>query len=240
MVGNGYNSEIFFIRSTEGHPCQGNVGLKDEADESGHEQRDRDSCSRLFLDRPIRLAYAGKISKSKGIPSLLRAIKRIEGYKLELHLAGGASDPEEYAEIVEQAKGSRHSIRFLGPLTQPELSELYASCDLFVFPSYYEGLGLAVFEAMACGLRVVVSNTEGLQDWICKNIKDPPILFVKLPMMRAVDIPVEEELPRYEEDFANAIVRQIEELEKADFAKVSIDMSMLSWDSIARRILKSF
>ena len=109
-----------------------------------------------------------------------------------------------------------------------------------MFPSYYEGLGLAVFEAMACGLRVVVSNTEGLQDWICKNIKDPPILFVKLPMMRAVDIPVEEELPRYEEDFANAIVRQIEELEKADFAKVSIDMSMLSWDSIARRILKSF
>jgi len=44
------------------------------------------------------------------------------------------------------------------------LLHLYNACDIFVFPSYYEGFGIPVLEAMACGRAVVCSNTSSLPE----------------------------------------------------------------------------
>ena len=53
---------------------------------------------------------------------------------------------------------------FTGYLTVEELVSLYNGADAFVFPSLYEGFGLPVLEAMACGCPVVVSNTTSLPE----------------------------------------------------------------------------
>lgn len=55
-------------------------------------------------------------------------------------------------------------IHFTGFVTDDELLPLYGGCDLFVFPSFYEGFGLPVLEAMACGRAVASSNTSALPE----------------------------------------------------------------------------
>jgi alpha-1,3-rhamnosyl/mannosyltransferase len=53
---------------------------------------------------------------------------------------------------------------FLGPVAEAELPALYTGAELFVFPSLYEGFGLPVLEAMACGTPVVCSNVSSLPE----------------------------------------------------------------------------
>ncbi|MCS7283680.1 MAG: glycosyltransferase family 4 protein, partial [Anaerolineae bacterium] len=56
------------------------------------------------------------------------------------------------------------NIRWLGPIPEADLPALYSAATLFVFPSLYEGFGLPVLEAMACGVPVVCSNTSSLPE----------------------------------------------------------------------------
>lgn len=55
-------------------------------------------------------------------------------------------------------------IHFTGWVSDHELRQLYAGCDLFVFPSLYEGFGLPILEAMACGRAVACSNTSAMPE----------------------------------------------------------------------------
>ncbi len=66
-------------------------------------------------------------------------------------------------------EAARHSgiedrIRFLGFVTDNDLLQLYNSCDCFVFPSYYEGFGIPILEAMACGRAVACANTSSMPE----------------------------------------------------------------------------
>ncbi len=60
--------------------------------------------------------------------------------------------------------GLADRIHFTGFVADSELLELYNACDCFVFPSFYEGFGLPILEAMACGRAVVCSNTSAMPE----------------------------------------------------------------------------
>src|SRR5580700_5033191 len=60
--------------------------------------------------------------------------------------------------------GIAERIQFTGFVTDEELLHLYNACDLFVFPSFYEGFGLPVLEAMACGRAVACSRTSAMPE----------------------------------------------------------------------------
>ncbi|HUS05641.1 MAG TPA: glycosyltransferase family 1 protein [Bryobacteraceae bacterium] len=68
--------------------------------------------------------------------------------------------------IVDAAKASTVTdrIRFTDFVTDAELLQLYNAADLFVFPSLYEGFGLPILEAMACGRAVACSNTSAMPE----------------------------------------------------------------------------
>lgn len=68
--------------------------------------------------------------------------------------------------VLEAAKesGAGDRIHFAGFVTDEELLRLYNACDCFVFPSFYEGFGLPVLEAMACGRAVACSNASALPE----------------------------------------------------------------------------
>ncbi len=70
------------------------------------------------------------------------------------------------AKVAEAAResGVGERIRFLGFVQDAELLPLYNACDVFVFPSFYEGFGLPVLEAMACGRAVVCSEASALPE----------------------------------------------------------------------------
>ena len=73
---------------------------------------------------------------------------------------------ERYPEARERAAalGLGGSVRFLGAVAEEHLPALYAGAELFVFPSLYEGFGLPVLEALACGVPVVCSNSSSLPE----------------------------------------------------------------------------
>ena len=63
-----------------------------------------------------------------------------------------------------RVSGVADRIQFAGFVSDEDLLHLYNACDLFVFPSFYEGFGLPVLEAMACGRAVACSRTSSIPE----------------------------------------------------------------------------
>ena len=102
-----------------------------------------------------RLIFAGKIAEKKGVMSLIRCLDFIRGAgdKLEVILAGGAGNEKEYAEIERLAAMAPCPVTFAGRLDQKTLAGEYNRSDIFVLPSFSEGLPLTVIEALESGCR---------------------------------------------------------------------------------------
>ena len=69
-----------------------------------------------------------------------------------------------YDDVYDIPEACRDNIIFKGYVSKKELIELYQKAKLFVYPSLYEGFGLPVAEAMACGCPVVTSNLSSLPE----------------------------------------------------------------------------
>jgi glycosyltransferase involved in cell wall biosynthesis len=79
-------------------------------------------------------------------------------------VVAGAWD-ERYPEARQAAESSGDkSIRWIGRVHEEDLPALYSAAEVFVFPSLFEGFGLPVIEAMACGTPVICSNVTALPE----------------------------------------------------------------------------
>lgn len=111
--------------------------------------------------------FVGEISERKNIAVLLEAFRDVSeamGRELRLVLAGKEGDSvDEIKRLVVAYKLSERVI-LTGHVSDRNLSVLYHSALCLVLPSKYEGFGLPVIEAMACGLPVLVSNTGSLPE----------------------------------------------------------------------------
>lgn len=122
-------------------------------------------CARYHLSRPFVL-YVGNLEPRKNLPTLVRAFAPLvrAGLPHTLVMAGsrGWKDAPIFATIQELGLTSR--VHFPGYIPQSELPMLYSAADLFVYPSFYEGFGLPVLEAMACGVPVITSNISSMPE----------------------------------------------------------------------------
>ena len=173
--------------------------------------------------------------------------------KLEVWLAGGYGNLPEYEAIEKLAEQSPYPVKFLGRLEQSRLAEQMNQADVFVLPSFYEGLPLVVIEALACGLKVVCTDLPGVRPWLEENIGTCPVEFVSLPAIVNADEPVEQELPGFEQRLAEAIGRSLDmtgmaqETASAKCGAAAIpadtaslpDLSRISWAGISKKILDS-
>lgn len=110
----------------------------------------------------------GDIQPRKNHIGLIRAFERLvracPQLTHELVIAGKETWFAEHVSEAARASGVADRIRFSGFVSDPDLLQLYNACDLFVFPSYYEGFGFPVLEAMACGRAVICANTTALPE----------------------------------------------------------------------------
>ena len=115
-------------------------------------------------------AYSGKLNRGKGLDMLIRAWSRVRAVHKQAHLvligAGGQQflSCEGTLRGEAQSRGLAASITFTGYVSR--VADYLRACDAFVFPSESEALGLALLEAMACGLPALASRTGGILDII--------------------------------------------------------------------------
>lgn len=118
------------------------------------------------IDQPY-LLYTGTIEPRKNLLNLIRAyneLLRTSKHRPMLVLCGGRGWlDEEVFELVAELKLQR-MVKFTGYVDDDDLPALYSACEIFVYPSLYEGFGLPPLEAMACGAPVITSNTSSLPE----------------------------------------------------------------------------
>lgn len=115
---------------------------------------------KLTQQGAVRVLYAGTFTARKGLPVLLAAWARLGHSTAELWLTGSGSIPASVLRTLPA------SVKVLGQRSREELSSLMNQADVFVFPSYFEGLAQVQLEALATGLPVISTYESGAEEVI--------------------------------------------------------------------------
>jgi glycosyltransferase involved in cell wall biosynthesis len=110
--------------------------------------------AKLPAGRP-RILHVGRLARQKNHEALLKSLQQMPGAHLVLV---GDGELRGTLEQQVQALGLAGRVCFLGEIAPEEVRAVMNVCDLFMFPSLYEALGMALIEAMAAGMPIVASD----------------------------------------------------------------------------------
>lgn len=216
VIGTGYNSSRF---NTEGR-----IPRSELSRDAGHEI-------------PVRISYAGKMSAAKGIPeflSVLRDISQDPSYgDIEVTLAGGCQEEPVRAELDQLPS----NIKWIGQIPQQELADVLRSSDIFVLPSFYEGLPLVIIEAIASGAIPVCTDLPGVRTWVDSNVPAHNARFIPMPEMAGVDEPTEEGREAFKKDLSDILKDLIDGVRSGVLPGDLPDTSAITWDAVAAKII---
>ncbi len=137
------------------------------------------------------LLFVGHITKEKGIFDLLQAINILKNKDLNflLVIVGSASSYKELFFNISQMKLETY-VKLVGEIPHSEVKYWMSASDIFILPSYSEGLPTVVVEAMACGLAVIATPVGGIPEILLDNengiivpVKEPDILAKKIELI---------------------------------------------------------
>ena len=128
-----------------------------------------------YEGRPT-LLHIGEISRRKGIDDLLAVLAEIKALDVDfhLHLAGGG-ELDHYERMIDRLQLHEH-VTLHGPVRGSAKLKLFSDSNIFILASYAEGLPIALIEALAAALPVIVTDVGGIPDviingrngWLCK------------------------------------------------------------------------
>lgn len=127
-----------------------------------------DSVDRTNKSSTLTIGYLGRITESKGMKELLDAciILQSKGIPYILKIAGSQDRDESYIEAFE--KGLGNGFEYVGIISGKAKKEFLNSIDVFVLPSYFEGLPLSLLESMSYGAVPVVTPVGSIPE-VLKN-----------------------------------------------------------------------
>lgn len=138
----------------EGFPGQRIVSIPNSVDQRLY----KTEMSRDRLERR-RICFVGRLAEEKGLVCLVKAMKKVsdEIRGVTLDIVGAGPMRDELSNLSSNL-GLQEVICFKG---NGAALPHYRASDLFILPSFSEGLSLSLLEAMACGLPVIATNVEG-------------------------------------------------------------------------------
>jgi len=201
VVGAGYREEIFHAR---GRPADG----------------------------PPSLLYAGKLSRAKGLPWLLDAVQALSGDipRLILRVAGGG-EGREADELRSRMERMAPLVEYHGRLDQAALASLMRRSNLFILPSFYEGLPLVLVEALACGCRLVATALPGVARELAPRMEGL-LTLVPLPRLLGADEPLTEDLPAFTAALAAAVRQSL----STEGPAVTAALEPFTWRAVFQRV----
>lgn len=190
-------------------------------------------------DDTVRFVYAGKLSFSKGVKCLLNAYRRLQG-KVELIIVGEGTGIEK-EEIMSLSCRVDNKVTFKGQISQHELAEVFRSSDVFILPSFYEGLSLVTIEALACHLQIIVSELDNLKSFLGEEINESGVIdFIELPKFESLKDIREDELKLFEdrlyESMKLKVGRKEKSFEDSGFKDIEAKILCMSWNNIFKKI----
>ena len=118
-----------------------------------------------------KVLTVARLIERKGIRYLIEAYSKVKVHIPELSLTiVGTGDMQTELERFAASKNVSDSVVFLGEIPHNELPAIYSSHDLFVLPSFNEGMSNAVLEAMASGLPIISTSTGGTRELLDGNV----------------------------------------------------------------------
>ncbi len=138
-----------------------------------HDVLEKESISvrqRYKLNRPF-IMYTGGIDPRKNIEGLIRAFSQLPKSIRKTYQLAIVCSIQPESRLALESLSKEHSLDgddviFTGYVSDNDLVVLYHLCEVFVFPSWHEGFGLPVLEAMSCGAPVIGSNTSSIPEVI--------------------------------------------------------------------------
>jgi colanic acid/amylovoran biosynthesis glycosyltransferase len=114
-----------------------------------------------------QLLYVGRLAVEKGLPVLFESLRILlaRGYDFELTLAGDGNDRKRLEELARQL-GIYERLNFAGYIDQERVREHLRQSDIFVLPSFAEGVPVSLMEAMACGVPVLSTYVGGIAELV--------------------------------------------------------------------------
>jgi len=185
-----------------------------------------ESMARKYGIAKEYILTVGTVEPRKNLVTLMEAMKifrKETALSHQLVIAGGRGWKQQYIASSLQRWGLTASdVRFLDFVPDEDLALLYAGAAVFVFPSLYEGFGLPLVEAMACGVPVVASNVSSIPE----VVQDAAIL-----------VP-----PRDARQFAQSIAAMISDaaLRSSLIAKGLERARTFCWSEAAKQVLDLF
>ena len=121
---------------------------------------------KLHLQNPYFL-YHGSIHPRKNIITLLKAFELFKNRNKTNHqliLVGRKAWKTEELEVFYEQMKYKNEVHFLGKQSDEKLAQILACADASIYPSYFEGFGLPVIEAFACGVPVITSKNTSMEE----------------------------------------------------------------------------
>ena len=121
------------------------------------------SYKSVDLNSSVNIGFLGRLNKNKGIEDLIESLNEVD---LDFNLSIGGFGTENYINILKQKMNENVLKRsnFLGYVE--DQSKFFENIDIFVFPSYSEGLGLVLLEAMSYQKVCITRNVEPMNQFI--------------------------------------------------------------------------
>ena len=127
-----------------------------------YEDRNKAVLEKYGIKQPY-LLFLSALDPRKGIDVLLHSLRYFELRDFQIVLAGAPMQEFDVRKVISESP-YKESVVMTGYVTNDDKRALLSQAELFVFPSYYEGFGLPVLEAMACGTPVITTDASSLPE----------------------------------------------------------------------------
>ena len=120
-----------------------------------------------YTKKKNQILYVGSMNKRKNFIGVIKAFELLNRKDYELLIVGNFSanfSIDDNDKIILEKIKENSNIYFTSNINNTELIKIYNDSKLFLFPSFYEGFGLPVLEAMACGTPVICSDCSSIPE----------------------------------------------------------------------------